>query len=343
VPAGIFELFHVARGRRCVQPGCTREIVPLHTTTCDQCGHPLPVVWGWRRWAVTAAGIVALLFAAALAWGLREWGLHRAALRRTALVATASHDLEARLQGKKFEEVGSVAEEVQQRFGLTTGERTQLIDAAGPVIATLPREVTPEIERTLETHLRAFYRDLHLDPTEAAQLRAYCEEQRLAETDVAAIEQDLLAHMRPAAEHLRRGKTLVARRMYSQAEDEYRRATEVDPGDPLAWAQLGAVLARLDRADEALACYRRALELDPLNWLAHYNLAVWHARRGETDETLAGIEEALTSAAALPGGERQAVVQAMLEEPALEKLRHDPRFSDLIAAAPTTAATGAGP
>jgi Flp pilus assembly protein TadD len=289
---------------------------------------------------VLAAVACALLLAALVVWGLWSWNARRAEESRAALLVTASRDFQAQLQGAKAEQVEALADGVLRQYGLAADERGRLLEEAAALIAALPREVTPEIERLVEARLRRYYRDLRLDPDEAAELRAYREEQRLAEADVAALKRRLLDRLEPAAGHLRRGKALVERRRFAEAEHEYRRATEIDPGDPLAWGQLGGVLATVNRGDEAFACYQRALELDPRSWLTHYNLAVWHARRGETGGALARIEEALASVPPFPGAERQAVVQALLEEPALAGIRGDPRFADLIASASIARAGG---
>jgi Flp pilus assembly protein TadD len=245
-----------------------------------------------------------------------------------------SHEFHQRLKSARAEQAEHLADELQGRHGLTVGERERLIGEAAPLIAALPRQVTPEIERSVESELRDLYRDLRLDPNEAARLRAFRVQQRLTEADVTQIETTLLDRLKPAAEHLRRARTLVDRRMFAEAEQEYRRATEIDPSDPLAWAQLGAVLAVLHRAEEAFTSYQRALELDPLNWLAHYNLAVWYARRKDTGEALSHVESALASVPPGQRAERQSVIQALLEEPDLATLRRDPRFVDLVASTP---------
>lgn len=334
VVAGIFELLHVAHGRRCVVPGCAPDVVPLHETTCSRCGHSLPVVWRWSGPGRLLAAGCALLLTALMVWGFWSWTARRTEEHRAALLAAVSQDFHQRLQSVRAEQAEHLADELQGRHGLTDGEREQLLEEAGELIATLPRQVTPEIERSVETELREIYRDIRLDPNEATQLRAFREQQRLTEADVAQIERALLDRLKPAAEHLRWARTLVDRRMFVEAEQEYRRATEIDPSDPLAWAQLGAVLAVLHRGDEAFTSYQRALELDPLNWLAHYNLAVWYARREDTGEALSHVESALASV--LPGqrAERQSVIQALLEEPDLATLRRDPRFVDLVASTP---------
>lgn len=47
------------------------------------------------------------------------------------------------------------------------------------------------------------------------------------------------------------------------AANEFRRATELDPAMPSAWFNLGSVLSKLGKFDEAIRSYRRYLELSP--------------------------------------------------------------------------------
>ena len=47
------------------------------------------------------------------------------------------------------------------------------------------------------------------------------------------------------------------------AADEFRQATEIAPAMPEAWYNLGAVLAKTGKTDEAIASYRRYLTLSP--------------------------------------------------------------------------------
>jgi tetratricopeptide (TPR) repeat protein len=56
---------------------------------------------------------------------------------------------------------------------------------------------------------------------------------------------------------------------FAEAEQAYRRARELAPGNPWAWALLGGVLQEhLKRPLDAAAAYRRALTLDPeLEWV----------------------------------------------------------------------------
>ena len=50
---------------------------------------------------------------------------------------------------------------------------------------------------------------------------------------------------------------------YELAENEYRRAMELDPNNSDAYRRLGQVLERNNRSDEALSAYRRAVEIEP--------------------------------------------------------------------------------
>jgi hypothetical protein len=59
----------------------------------------------------------------------------------------------------------------------------------------------------------------------------------------------------------------------AEAEAHYRRSLALDPGQPKAHNNLGAVLHMQGRLDEAMASYRRALELDPALPQASQNLA----------------------------------------------------------------------
>lgn len=60
---------------------------------------------------------------------------------------------------------------------------------------------------------------------------------------------------------------------WSAAEREFRRATELNPGDPHAFHMMANWFRAMGRVDEAIASRRRALELDPLNARTSITLA----------------------------------------------------------------------
>ena len=79
-----------------------------------------------------------------------------------------------------------------------------------------------------------------------------------------------------------------------QAEREYRRALELDPGHTYARSSLAQLLAKLGRAEDAVAEARHAITLDPLSPHSRYQLSLvlFLARRFEeaSAEARAGIE-----------------------------------------------------
>lgn len=61
------------------------------------------------------------------------------------------------------------------------------------------------------------------------------------------------------------------------AEQAYRRAVALRPGDEKALCNLGALYVRMRRHPEALAQFQAALAAHPKSALAHYNLAIMFA------------------------------------------------------------------
>ena len=75
---------------------------------------------------------------------------------------------------------------------------------------------------------------------------------------------------------------------------------------PDAHYNLGIVLAKQDKLDEAMASYQRALRLKPDYRDAHLNLGIVLANQGRLDEAVACYQEALPQAR-LPGGALESV------------------------------------
>jgi Flp pilus assembly protein TadD len=64
----------------------------------------------------------------------------------------------------------------------------------------------------------------------------------------------------------------------------FRRASDIDPGNPLAWTNLGVVLIRLGDEARGLEAFRRALRSAPGYSEAHRNFAVALDRQGRRAE-----------------------------------------------------------
>lgn len=105
------------------------------------------------------------------------------------------------------------------------------------------------------------------------------------------------------------GKALVLERAFGKdadAEKAYRRALELNPGFPEAWNNLGQLLARSGRADEALRAFDAALAemsyREP--WVARINKGLTLYRSGRREEGLAEMKACLRAQPAYCGGHR---------------------------------------
>ncbi len=90
------------------------------------------------------------------------------------------------------------------------------------------------------------------------------------------------------------GRCLSDLGRYAEAETVLRRAVRVR--DAAAEYNLGSVLDRQGRADEALEHYDRALAIDPFHARAMNNKGVWLDRRGRGPEAIAWLERAIRAA-----------------------------------------------
>ncbi len=101
-----------------------------------------------------------------------------------------------------------------------------------------------------------------------------------------------------------------------------RTATERDPRNLEALADLGSVLTRLGRYEEGLAADERLVRLAPEDATAHYNHACSLARCGRADDAFAALERSL----ALGYDD----VEHLREDEDLVSLHGDPRFADVV-------------
>jgi hypothetical protein len=131
----------------------------------------------------------------------------------------------------------------------------------------------------------------------------------------------------PAAE---RGAAAFAARDWAATAAAYQEVVAADPGSAVAHYRLGAALAYLDRADEAIAHLEKAAQLGWPPVQVTFRLACAQALAGRRDEALRQLAQAV--AAGFPA-------RSLLEsEPALATLRDDPRFAAALAGADRNAA-----
>ena len=82
------------------------------------------------------------------------------------------------------------------------------------------------------------------------------------------------------------GASAFERDQFEDAEQLFRRATELDPEEPLYLTNLAAVLGELDREDEARLALQRALQLDPDDPGTLLAAGVFADERGQEQEAI---------------------------------------------------------
>ena len=66
--------------------------------------------------------------------------------------------------------------------------------------------------------------------------------------------------------------------------DLFKKALQIEPKNYQLWNKLGATLAHLNEADQAMFCYHRALDLRPNYVRVWVNLGIAYAHKGEYHE-----------------------------------------------------------
>lgn len=93
--------------------------------------------------------------------------------------------------------------------------------------------------------------------------------------------------------HLARGRHLIGKRQFKDAESALERATALFPGFADAHMELGDLRADLlKKPREAANAYRAAVQANPMLWRAHYGLALQQAKIGASDEAHRAFTEA---------------------------------------------------
>jgi tetratricopeptide (TPR) repeat protein len=95
---------------------------------------------------------------------------------------------------------------------------------------------------------------------------------------------------------------------------------ELHPGSPFGLAHLGNAYARAGRTSEARECIRKILKEHAD--VATYSVALIHAGLGEKDQAFEWLEKAYA--------ERDQGFAFLKVDPALDPLRSDPRFHEIL-------------
>jgi Flp pilus assembly protein TadD len=93
--------------------------------------------------------------------------------------------------------------------------------------------------------------------------------------------------------HTNLGSILLKEGRLDDAVEHFSKALDLDPGNAQAENNLGMTLVRLGRAPEAETHYRRAVELNPRYVKAYENLSAMYVQGGRLDVAAASLQAAL--------------------------------------------------
>jgi predicted CXXCH cytochrome family protein len=174
----------------------------------------------------------------------------------------------------------------------------------GPVVPYYPRQLAPTTENELYLALAQVQEKSKADQgiaRFAAAIKKYQPKQAEFYVELA----DAQSKRSIYAEAVRRkpdsragllglGRAYGESGQQAEAAEAFRRATELDPNDALAWQRLGETYVKQGRKTEAFAALQRSVELDAEVPEAHYALgALWSQAGGDADRAEASFREAI--------------------------------------------------
>jgi tetratricopeptide (TPR) repeat protein len=96
-----------------------------------------------------------------------------------------------------------------------------------------------------------------------------------------------------AAAYFASGRTAYDQENYRQAIEQFTKALQVDPKDPLIYYHRGLAYVAQDDFAEALADFTEALKINPKNPMAHYHRGIAHRLLGQHDHAIEDYTRAL--------------------------------------------------
>jgi len=327
--------FQITVGRQCENVACGMrgKQMGLQVEVCEACQRPLVPVRrvDWRR-AGLAAGI-AVVLVTSLSWLTHVYLQRRAAALDAQRLSQATARFQNALSGATASDVDAILRTVKAEFQLTEEQNRRVMEDSRKLVEGLPRVLTADIQQRLELLVRDLYEDGRLSANDQEALAQFTREHRLAPQAAQAFETKLTGRLDESYRSISEAKSLAGMGKYEEARLALGRATQIDPGNAIAWANLGALHVLQHQDLEARTCYDKALSLDPENWLAHYNLGILAARGGELESAFQHLERALSALPPEASQTHREVIDGLLREPAFKDLRDDPRFIDLLGGA----------
>jgi Flp pilus assembly protein TadD len=178
-------------------------------------------------------------------------------------------------------------------------------------------------------------RRLAIDPDDPAALSALAYYRYLQEDWVEAERLwDRLIELDPSQSGPYNNKALVYKRTRQWAKEEalYRYALHLDPDAPTPMNNLAINLAHQGRFDEALQLLERLAHLQPGDAYTDFHRCKVYAARGDDDTALAYLRRALHGMGDMDTMHHIEFRADLRLDPALARLRRDPRFIAMLAA-----------
>ena len=122
---------------------------------------------------------------------------------------------------------------------------------------------------------------------------------------------------------------------WRQAEQTWRAVLKLANNDARAWTNLGVVLNRQDKTDEALEAWKHAISLDPKLAGAHFNIGLTLVRKGEYADAITPLRQALALESNNDGARRALAIALVGQEKYQEASRE---IAQLLFHAPEDAA-----
>ena len=89
----------------------------------------------------------------------------------------------------------------------------------------------------------------------------------------------------------KKGEHDEAKRLYEEAEKQYRKTLQINPDDESALICLGITLERLNRDKKAEDCYKKVIEKNPKNVKVYTTYGYFLSDRGREEEAIRKFDE----------------------------------------------------
>jgi Flp pilus assembly protein TadD len=165
------------------------------------------------------------------------------------------------------------------------------------------------------------------------ELSTFITDNKLREDSVQTTKKELMTRIKVASLSINRGLILARQTNFAAARQEFLSATQSDPENSAAWADLGAADMELGRVEEGRNAYDKALVLDPEDWRTRFNFGLFYARVNNSDAALEQFQQVFhpSKKGTGPSGQMLTLVLRSAEtDPVLGNLRKDPRFQNLL-------------